>query len=221
MAIVHSEKAQDSSGCAKLDVSIRHLSSILHPILGNPNPCTEPITPRRKKNHHVSNYAISARRLALPFVIGALALGLSACSATPTAPVRDTSTGEITEANDTADVFLLAVGDCTNDEGTTSGEINTVATVPCSDPHDNEAYLSVDLPDGEFPGDEAVGTQADQICYDGFAEFVGASYDASTLDYFPITPTEGSWGSGDREVLCLVFDGAMEKLTGTMQGSAR
>lgn len=159
-------------------------------------------------------------RIALPFIIGFLALGLSACSSTPTAPVRD-ETGEITEANDSADVFLLAVGDCTNDEGTTSGEISSVATVPCADPHDNEAYLSQDLPDGEFPGDEAVATQADEICYGGFADFVGLAYEDSRLEYFPITPTEGSWGEGDREVLCLVYDGNAEKLTGSMQGTAQ
>jgi hypothetical protein len=120
-----------------------------------------------------------------------LALGLSGCSLIAQAPARD-ETGQITESNNSTDVFDLVVGDCTNDE--------------------------VDLPDGEFPGDEYIATESDTICYDAFTDFVGVSYEESRLDYFPMTPTEGSWGGGDREVMCFVFDANAEKLTGTAAG---
>jgi hypothetical protein len=169
----------------------------------------------------VTTLTLSTRRLLLPVVIGAIALSLSGCSSlfsSPEEPVRD-ETGQIAESNDSTDVFALTVGDCTNDEGTTSGEISTVAAVPCDEPHDNEAYLSVDLPEGEYPGDDSVATQADTICYDAFPTFVGIAYEESRLDYFPITPTEESWtGGADREVLCMVYDANAEKLTGTAAG---
>jgi hypothetical protein len=165
----------------------------------------------------VTSLTAPTRRLLLPVVVGMLAFGLSGCSLIAQTPERD-ETGQITESNNSTDVFDLVVGDCTNDEETVSEEIETVPTVPCSEPHDNEAYLSVDLPDGEFPGDEYIATESDTICYDAFTDFVGVSYEESRLDYFPMTPTEGSWGGGDREVMCFVFDANAEKLTGTAAG---
>jgi hypothetical protein len=167
----------------------------------------------------MNTFALRARRLVVPVAVGFLALSLSACSSAGTEPVRDDQ-GQITEANESADVFAVTVGDCTNDTDTTTGEVSTVATVPCDEPHDNEAYLSGDLPDGEFPGDEAVATAADEMCAAGFDAFVGLAYDSSRLDFYPLTPTEGSWGAGDHEVVCFVFDSAGEKLTGTAKGLA-
>jgi hypothetical protein len=157
----------------------------------------------------------------IPFAFGVLALSLSACSilSPGTEPVRD-DTGQITESNDSADVFSVTVGDCTNDEDVTTGEVSTVATVPCSEPHDNEAYSSGTLPDGDYPGDEAVATAADEMCLAAFDAFVGIDYASSVLDYYPMTPTEGSWSQGDQEVLCFVYDSTAAKLTGTVAGTA-
>jgi hypothetical protein len=167
----------------------------------------------------MNSLALRTRRLMVPVAVGLLALTLSACSATGTAPVRDDQ-GQITEANEAADVFAVTVGDCTNDGDTTTGEVSTVATVPCEEPHDNEAYLAADLPDGDFPGDDAVATAADEVCAAGFDAFVGLAYDSSRLDFYPMSPTEGSWGAGDQEVVCFVFDSTGEKLTGTAKGLA-
>jgi hypothetical protein len=149
--------------------------------------------------------------------MGLLALSLSACSSVATQPVRDDQ-GQITEANESANVFAVTVGDCTNDTRAPSGKVSTVATVPCEEPHDNEAYLQGDLPDGEFPGDDAVHTAADEMCGAGFEAFVGLAYDSSRLDYYPLSPSEGSWGVGDQEVVCFVYDSTGEKLTATAKG---
>jgi hypothetical protein len=168
----------------------------------------------------MNSLSLRTRMLLLPVAAVVLSFGLSACSATPT-PIERDETGEVAEANESADVFSMAVGDCTNDDESAGTEVSTVAVVPCSEPHDNEAYLSADLTGDEYPGDEEVAAQADTICYDAFADFVGLDYDSSRLAYFPYTPTQESWdGADDREVLCMVYDASYAKLTGSVAGIA-
>src|SRR4051812_23767218 len=97
-----------------------------------------------------------ARLIAIT-TIAAAGLLLSGCSlinqATNTTQ-RDASGRPIAE-NDHADVFSIKVGDCLNDALVT-GTVTTTSIVPCSKPHDSEAYKSIKMTDGDFPGAEAV-----------------------------------------------------------------
>ncbi|QIM16000.1 hypothetical protein G7067_05530 [Leucobacter insecticola] len=167
----------------------------------------------------------SIRLVAAPILAAALAFSMSSCSVldsvfgTPSAPVRDSQTGEITEGNDKADVFALRVGDCMN-ESTGSTEVSSVPTVPCAEAHDEEIYHSFMMKDGDFPGDSAITAESEKVCTPEFESFIGISYDESTLDWYPFTPTAGSWGEGDREVLCVAWDPA-GKVTGSLKGAAR
>lgn len=166
-------------------------------------------------------------RVAAPVLLALVLAGVSGCSflepeADPA--VRDETTGEITESSD-ADVFSLKVGDCFNQETSEetseeTTEVSSVPTVPCAEPHDNEAYAASDMPDGDFPGDQAVSDAADTFCYDEFEKFVGMNYDESELDLRSLFPTDVSWAEGDQEILCFVFspDGPV---TGTLAGAAR
>ncbi len=94
-----------------------------------------------------------------------------------------------TQAQETAppgagevDVLDLEVGDCVADSLPVGEEvILTVETVPCSEPHSEEVYAVVTLPDGDFPGDEAVAAQADEVCAAEFESFVGLPYEESVL----------------------------------------
>lgn len=131
---------------------------------------------------------------------------------------RDAQTQEVTEAG-TADVFTLRVGDCFDD--TSGTEIADVPAVPCTQSHDNEVYHSFEMPAGEWPGDEGIDAAANEQCGPAFDAFVGLAYDASTLDWFPITPLQGGWETlDDREILCAVWDPA-GKVEGTLAGVAR
>lgn len=131
---------------------------------------------------------------------------------------RDSDTQQVTEAG-TADVFDLHVGDCFDDES--ASEITDVPAVPCAEAHDNEVYYLFDLPDGDYPGDEAVSSGADDGCAAQFESFAGIAYDSSTLDWFTITPTEDTWNSvNDREVICSIYDPA-GKTSGSLAGAAR
>jgi len=154
-------------------------------------------------------------------LIGILAIGLSGCSVIenifPAQAERDDETNEVKEAGE-ADVFTMAVGDCLNDQD--ADVVETIPAVPCTEPHDFEAYYSFDLTgEGEYPGLETIEGEADQGCYDAFPAFVGIAYEDSALDYSYFYPTEESWGASDREIMCIIYDA--EPNTGTLAGAAR
>jgi len=50
---------------------------------------------------------------------------------------------------------------------------------------------------------------------------VGTSYVLSDLEIAAIFPTEATWWTPDREVVCFVFQRDGEKLTGSVRGTAR
>lgn len=151
------------------------------------------------------------------FVVGAAAVALSGCSflnnVTNNPIDLDPSDGTDT------DVFAIKVGDCLNDASATD-EVSSVPIIACSEPHDSEAIASIILPDGDFPGQDAVIAQADEDCLTEFESFVGIAFTESTLGYAYYYPTSQSWASGDREILCLVYDPASQ-VSGSLEGAAR
>lgn len=166
--------------------------------------------------------SVRARALTAGAALVAI-IALSGCSALNGLfgePVtRDADTQEVTEAG-TADVFSLRVGDCFDDEAF-EAEIEDVAAVPCTEPHDNEIFHSFEMPAGEWPGDEAIDTASLEQCTAAFATFVGIAYESSALDWSTITPLQDGWETiDDREVLCIAWDPA-GKLQGSIAGIAR
>ena len=117
-------------------------------------------------------------------------------------------------------VFSVAPGDCFDDPDTGVDEVSDVPLVDCEEPHDNEVYAVVELDDGDYPGDDVVLSQAQDICLDAFASYVSEPYTTSELFATWIVPTERSWSDGDREVVCVLFDGD-GPLEGSMEGSGR
>ena len=100
-------------------------------------------------------------------------------------------------------------------------EVETVATVPCAEPHDTEVYAAMDVAGDEFPGDEEIDLQADEFCAGEFTGFVGTDPAVSEIFYSYFMPSEASWnGLDDREILCLVVD-LEGGVTGTMAGANR
>lgn len=117
-------------------------------------------------------------------------------------------------------VLDLQVGDCLSSADFTGEEVSTLPTVRCSEPHDAEIFAATELPEGEYPGVEAVRLAAEDFCLPAFEEFVGISYVDSELAVYPLFPTEDSWASDDdREILCIVV--APEDVTDTLEGAAR
>jgi hypothetical protein len=120
------------------------------------------------------------------------------------------------EGTDTS-AFEIKVGDCLNDADV-SGEVETVPVIACTEPHDSEAYASIILDDGDFPGPDAVDAAAQDGCLGSFEEYVGTAYENSMFEISYYYPTAATWANGDREILCTLYDPAGQS-TGSAKGS--
>jgi Septum formation len=93
-------------------------------------------------------------------------------------------------------------------------------TVPCSKPHSEEIYVTPTLPEGDFPGQDAIFEQAEELCITEFESFVGLPYEESALDIDISTPSERTWREDDRLVICAIFDPTGDT-TGTLADANR
>lgn len=145
----------------------------------------------------------------MPLLVG---LALAGCAAEPDEEPGAVESGDVS-------VFELEVGDCLA-EFQDAAELTSIEASPCSEPHSDEVFAAGTIPDGDFPGREAVETAAQDICLAEFEDFVGLPYEDSVLDVGYLTPTEQSWSDGDRAVLCTIYDPA-EEVTGSLRGAER
>ncbi|MBK9695950.1 MAG: septum formation family protein [Propionibacteriaceae bacterium] len=146
----------------------------------------------------------------------ALAVSLLAAGCSTDAPRN--SAGQVTASAD-SDAFALKVGDCTGALGT--GSIDEIPLVPCGEPHDYEAYASMQISGDTFPGTNQVQDQADTYCATEFTKFVGIDFKESKYSITNLMPTKESWSvAGDREVLCLAGKDS-GKITGSLQGAKK
>ena len=118
------------------------------------------------------------------------------------------------------DAFQVRQGDCFNDSHAIEGEyeVSSVPGVPCSEPHDNEAFAVFDVAFADYPVDEDMGELAYNSCMTHFESFVGKEYDSSTLEITTLYPSSASWAEDDREVVCAIFDMNAKKLVGSAKG---
>ncbi|MDS1269547.1 septum formation family protein [Lipingzhangella sp. LS1_29] len=120
-----------------------------------------------------------------------------------------------------SDVLNLDVGDCIADQNL-QGEISDIELVHCEDPHFFEVYAVRELPDGPYPGDQHIATEADEFCYTEFAPFIGNDYETSVIEFDHLTPTEQSWDRvNDRDLVCLAFELDGSQVEGTLQNANR
>ena len=114
----------------------------------------------------------------------------------------------------------LRKGDCFN--AADEGEISDVDGVPCTQAHEYEVFaLATYEGDGTFPPDSALEAIFTQVCEPGFEPYVGAPYATSEIYGSMISPSEDSWGSGDRSYICILYDPADAALTESLAGAGR
>jgi hypothetical protein len=122
-----------------------------------------------------------------------------------------------------APVPKLTVGSCVNGihEGV-NVTTSTTRSVDCASPHENEVIASVDYsPSGAFPGQSALDAFATAQCPTAFESYVGVSFEQSSLQMIPVTPSDLTWAKGDRSVTCVVLTTDGSKLTGSVKGSQK
>jgi hypothetical protein len=181
-----------------------------------------------------------ARRRTNRWVIAALVVGLAGVvlAGMVVAVVRAVEPGDARPAQahphrDQAPAQPAEIGDVVADAGTTSGlsvgdcvlEMGSGSdpfrTVPCAQPHAAEVYAVFELPDGPFPGEDAVFDTVHRECLARFTDYVGVSYDASRLGMTSIDPADkASWYQDYREAVCMII-GEGGSLTGSVKGSRR
>lgn len=121
----------------------------------------------------------------------------------------------------TTSVFEIEEGDCFDDV-TDFSEVSRLPVVDCDEPHDNEVYAVVDyLVTTAYPGVDTLRDFAEEECLPRFEEFIGFDYFESELDFSAFWPSEESWETGDREVICFAYELDFSKITGTLEGAAR
>ena len=114
----------------------------------------------------------------------------------------------------------LQVGDCFN--GAEEAEISDVDGVPCTEPHEYEVFaLSTYEGDGTYPPDSELDAIFTQVCEPDFEPYVGAPYATSEIYGSMISPSEESWGDGDRSFICLLYDPNDAELTESLEGANR
>ncbi|MDO4259132.1 MAG: septum formation family protein [Actinomycetaceae bacterium] len=113
----------------------------------------------------------------------------------------------------------LKVGDCiASPQGE---EIRNVEPIDCAQPHGAEIYYVHTVEGQDFPGDEVLNGEAQRICAEQFAAYVGVPVEQhDTLTTWFMTPTQESWSAGDHIIVCLAVNTDLTPLTGTVKGSA-
>lgn len=126
-------------------------------------------------------------------------------------------------------------GDCYNEvleSPTDQTAMLRVLTVPCDVAHDAEVVGIFGLADTEVTGaattrpgiplvDRDIRRAAVAGCLARFEAYVGTPYAISSLRVSARRPTPDTWAAGDRTVVCSVYDGDLEPLTGSIRASRR
>ncbi|MER5807251.1 DUF4190 domain-containing protein [Streptomyces sp. NPDC002033] len=153
-----------------------------------------------------------------------LVLGLTGTLHGAAAPKRDTS-GQVTGSG-SSKVNDIRAGDCFDTDGDLTDYKDkdgakaspSVRVVPCSQPHEGEAYAVFDLPGGAYPGSDKVVAMAEEKCGGTLlTDYVGNDpKHAAKLELYYYFPQAATWTLGDRKVTCFLGDSS-----GASTGSAR
>lgn len=177
-----------------------------------------------EKGRGLAIAAIVIHGLTIAFYAVAIVLGLSGAFDEGPRPHRDTQ-GQVTTPG-SSKVEDIRKGDCFNTDDdlakTQKGDGTqarlSVRTVPCTQPHEGEAYAVFTLDDGVFPGAEKVVSISEEKCGGtALTDYVGSAAKLpKTLEVFYYYPQPSSWALGDRTVTCFLGSAG-----GTNTGSAR
>jgi hypothetical protein len=138
-----------------------------------------------------------------------------------TTTTTQASTTTTTSSGGTTPLAALAVGDCVTDD--VSGELTDFDVVDCDDSHRAEMYAVFNLPAGPYPQGSAANDLIEQRCLgDAFEDYVGISYQSSSIWVTGVFPDEAGWNQGTRSISCFGHEqDASDTFTGTIRNSNR
>jgi hypothetical protein len=86
------------------------------------------------------------------------------------------------------------------------GIVVKVAVVPCSSPHESEAFAQFSMPKGRYPGERPILIEANDGCTKRLSSYVGAERASSgAFELLYLYPREANWRIGDRQISCLLI----------------
>jgi hypothetical protein len=161
--------------------------------------------------------------------IAGLVAGLLIVACSDDSATRDES-GNISEPGEVS-VFELRQGDCVEGGEELVVDVATLEGVPCAQTHSHVVFGIVDLEsvarddvsrfgDGAaYPGEGPLEDEAERVCVNEFASYVGIDYADSELFFTYLVPSVRSWQEDeDREVVCLAMRNG-EPMQGSVRGS--
>ena len=105
-------------------------------------------------------------------------------------------------------VFNAEVGECIESLSDLSGNISELPETECNEDHEGEIFFLFEHEgdDDDFPGSDELQEEAAEDCAgDEFEDYIGVPYSDTTIEISMVTPSEESWGDGDRETICIAF----------------
>jgi len=122
------------------------------------------------------------------------------------------------------DPWSLHVGECFDPVEDAEGYLLAATIQPCDGIHRAEVFGTPELTwalDEPYPGDAAVDDASWEACQVAFRDYVGIEYERSWITAWYYTPSEETWGTDDREVLCVAISPPDDPFTATVRGSRR
>lgn len=128
--------------------------------------------------------------------------------------------------------YVPSVGDCFDRRrlDPEKGGDRVVLIVNCRIPHtfevigvvtvDPEAVATTPDP-ADYPGLDALTSEARLRCPPLFATWVGTPYELSELELSWVLPEPGAWEAGNRTIGCTVWDPTTERMVGTTRNAQR
>ena len=111
-------------------------------------------------------------------------------------------------------VFQLRSGQCLNIPPNGSALAHAV---PCAQPHDAEIYATFRAAGQQWPGDAALGEQAQRDCQSRLSGYLSQLAPSNVTEFY-VYPGKGAWVAGGRSVICEIR-GTHGKLTGFVRPS--
>ena len=100
-------------------------------------------------------------------------------------------------------VGSTVIGACLTGSSSHSG---LSALVDCSEAHAEEVYAVKTVTTDGWPGEESLGSEADDFCHASIKEYVGTNWFDSDFDYAWYQPDEAEWSAGERRLVCVLTD---------------
>ena len=144
----------------------------------------------------------------------------TAASPTPSVGSTPAPTAASTRYDHPEDVVVGQCFDPVDDKD--DGVLLAAILRACDEPHGLELFGRPELnfdADAAWPGDEIVDPSSEDACDALFLEYVGVAYQDSSWTYSFIRPSEETWSTGDRGIMCLIEASEGETLTRSARNS--